>query len=249
MVKTAENKTAKEWFKKWSNKYDKTLGKMKRHHDLLDLAVKMSAVKKNDKVLDMGCGTGFLSLKYMAKVPCTITAIDNSKEMLSIFKDKVKHLGLEYSVKCILCDASDMKFKDNSFDIAAGTVALHHIKDKQPVINRIYKLLKPGGRIVIGELDIDTTGKIDDIKRLKRIMEYLTEELTHAVKGAGEKALSQMFDNGKKHLLNDGEYCISAKQWANLCKKAGFKKIKIGTVSSFKRLKVIAAVKLEGETT
>jgi hypothetical protein len=41
MIKIVENKTAKEWFKKWSNKYDKALGKMQRHHDLLNLEVKM----------------------------------------------------------------------------------------------------------------------------------------------------------------------------------------------------------------
>ena len=44
-------KDTKEWFKDWANEYDDTLGKMKRHHQLLNLVVKLSNVKKDQKVL------------------------------------------------------------------------------------------------------------------------------------------------------------------------------------------------------
>ncbi|MDY6967006.1 MAG: class I SAM-dependent methyltransferase, partial [Halobacteriota archaeon] len=58
-------KSTEDWFKEWSNEYDQTLGKMKRHHDMLDLAVEVSEVKDGESVLDIGCGTGLLSLKFL----------------------------------------------------------------------------------------------------------------------------------------------------------------------------------------
>jgi len=239
----AKKMITKEWFKGWSNEYDKTLGKMKRHHNLLDLAVKLSDVKDNDKVLDIGCGTGLLSLKFIKKAECSIVDIDNSKEMLSIFKQKIAKLNLGKRIICKFGDAASLNFKDNTFDIVASTVTLHHLINKFPAIKKIYNILKPGGKFVIGDIDLDTTGSITDVNRLKRVMDYLNDELVLAVEDGGVQAMKRMFDNGKKHLLNEGEYCISFKQWSALCKKAGFKKIIVKPLTEFTRFKVLVAVK------
>jgi ubiquinone/menaquinone biosynthesis C-methylase UbiE len=239
-----ENRAAKKWFRDWSNDYDRTLGKMARHHNLLDAVVRLSRVKDGDSVLDIGCGTGLLTLKFLNKAACKVTGIDNSKEMLSIFTKKIKKLGLERRASGSIKDASLIKFKDNSFDIAASTVTLHHIINKLPALKRIYKAVKPGGRLVIGDIDLDTTGNLGDLKRLARVMDYLKDELELAVVDGGAEALKRMFDNGKKHLLNDGEYCVSFNQWAELCRKAGFKKIKAAPLKEFSRFKILVAEKL-----
>jgi hypothetical protein len=52
-----------------------------------------------------------------------------------------------------------------------------------------------------------------------------------------------MYDNGKKHRLNDGEYCINFEQWADICKKAGFNKIISKPMPGFARFKVLCAYK------
>ena len=238
-----ENKAAKKWFRDWSNNYDRTLGKMKRHHNLLDAVVRHSRVKDGDSVLDIGCGTGLLTLKFLNKADCTVTGIDNSKEMLSIFMKKMKKLRLSKKASGSLKDASSVKFKDNSFDIIASTVTLHHVIDKLPAMKKIYMAAKQGGRFVLGDIDLDTTGKLSNLKRLKRIMDYLSDELKLAVVDGGAEALGRMFDNGKKHLLNDGEYCVSFKQWAGLCRKSGFRKIKVIPLKEFHRFKILVAEK------
>ena len=115
-------KDTKEWFKEWANEYDDTLGKIKRHHHLLDLVVKLSNVKKNQKVLDVGCGTGLLSLKFLEKEDCFITGIDSSPEMLSIFIKKIKKLSLSDRIVYKLEDAASLNFNNNSFDVVASTV-------------------------------------------------------------------------------------------------------------------------------
>jgi ubiquinone/menaquinone biosynthesis C-methylase UbiE len=233
----------KEWFSEWSNEYDQTLGKIKRHHEMLDLAVEMSEVKDGERILDIGCGTGLLSLKFLEAANCTVDGIDLSEGMLNIFKDKIDKLDLSNRVEIKPGDAANLGFEDSSFDIIASTVTLHHVIDKQPVLDKIYRLLKPKGRFVIGDLDVDTSGDLDDVRRLRHILDYLKEQLSLALQDGGIDAFIRMYDNGKKHILNDGEYCISFEMWSQLCKNAGFESITVLPVKSFNWMKVLCAEK------
>ena len=237
------DKITETWFGNWANEYDSSLGKVKRHHKLLDLVVQSSSVKDNDNVLDLGCGTGLLSLKFLKKADCLIHGVDSSPEMLKIFKNKIKKLDLSKNITCQLENAESLTFKENSFDIIASTVTLHHVKNKYPVIRKINRLLKPGGRFILGDIDMDTTGRLTDPKRLLRIMDYLKEEYALAIHEGGIKAFSRMYDNGKKHILNDGEYCISFKQWKEICLRAKFKKITSKPLLGFEWFKVLVALK------
>ncbi|MFA5411507.1 MAG: methyltransferase domain-containing protein [Candidatus Omnitrophota bacterium] len=233
----------RQWFKGWSNEYDTTLGSISFHRGLLELVARLSGVKDNDTVLDIGCGTGLLSLKLLQAADCSIVGVDSSKEMLSVLKTKIDRLKLGRNIVYKLMDASSLEFKDNSFDIVASTVTLHHLQDKLKLLKKIYKLIKPGGRLIIGEIDMDTTGKHTDINRLKRILDVLKNEWISALKEAGVEAFVRMFLNGKKHILNEGEYCISFRQWARLCRKAGFRVITIKAVPHHQDFKVLAAKK------
>jgi ubiquinone/menaquinone biosynthesis C-methylase UbiE len=163
--------------------------------------------------------------------------------MLKIFEEKIEQLNLKEKIHCVQKSADDMDFGPGRFDIIAATVSLHHVKSKQPVINNIYASLKDGGRFVIGEIDVDTSGRLDDPKRLARILNFLTDELVRAMKDGGVQAFERMYDNGRKHILNDGEYCIGFGQWAKLCKIAGFKDVKVYPVKESEWFKVLVATK------
>jgi ubiquinone/menaquinone biosynthesis C-methylase UbiE len=244
-VKT-HKKITRDWFGGWSNEYDRTLGRLDFHRGLLNLVVKNSLVKPGDKVLDIGCGTGLLSLKFLKKANCAISAVDNSKEMMAVFEDKIKKLKLQNQVACRPMDADSIKFPDNTFDIVASTVTLHHLKEKLNPLKKMRRILKPGGKLIIGDIDMDTTGSHTDVNRFKRVIRVLEEEWISALKDGGVDAFVKLFDNGKKHILNQGEYCISLKQWADTCKKAGFEEISIKKVPHYKSFGIVIAKKPAG---
>ena len=140
-------------------------------------------------------------------------------------------------------DADSLKFPADTFDIVASSVTLHHLKDKLDPLKNIRRILKPGGKLIIGDIYMDTTGRHTDVNRFKRIIRVLEQEWISALKDSGVDAFSKLFDNGKKHILNQGEYCISLKQWADTCKKAGFDKVVIKKVPRYKCFGVVIAQK------
>jgi ubiquinone/menaquinone biosynthesis C-methylase UbiE len=236
-------KVTRDWFGGWSNEYDRTLGRLEFHRALLDLVVKNSGVRHGDKVLDIGCGTGLLSLKFLREADCFITAVDNSKEMMAVFEDKIRRLGIDKQVVCKLMDADSIKFPADTFDVAASTVTLHHLKEKLNPLKKILKVLKPGGCLLIGEIDMDTTGKHTDLNRFKRIIKVLEQEWIAAFEAGDLGIFERLFDNSKRHILNRGEYCVFLKQWADICKKAGFHKVTIKRVPRHKCFGIVIARK------
>jgi len=127
--KKRDKPVTRSWFNHWSNEYDRTLGSISFHRELLGLVVRNSGVKNGYKILDIGCGTGLLSLKLLRKTNCSIAGVDYSDEMIGIFKDKIKKLKLDDRVSVSLMDAYSLKFKKETFDKVVSSVALHHLKE------------------------------------------------------------------------------------------------------------------------
>ena len=99
-----------------------------------------------EKVLEVGCGRGFY-LKTLKNVwpNLTVTGIDLNQEYLDMAKRFLE--GME--VELIKANATKLPFKDNSFDRAIGTEILEHIPDDQGAISEMYRVLKPGGIVMI----------------------------------------------------------------------------------------------------
>lgn len=99
--------------------------------------------KDYEYTLDLGCGFGFYSI-HLAKKGSKVLAVDLSEKMIVAAKSKNNHPNISY-----ICDSiEDFTYKAESFDLVLSTLALHYIKDIDPVISNVYKTLKSGGEFV-----------------------------------------------------------------------------------------------------
>jgi len=107
--------------------------------------------KDAKKIIELACGTGTLTL-LIAKRYENVYGVDFSKEMLKRAIKKAKKDGLRINFS--LQDIRNLKFNDNSFDVAIISLALHEIKDdeRKMVIEEARRILKEGGRFIIFDL-------------------------------------------------------------------------------------------------
>lgn len=107
----------------------------------------------NMHVLDIGTGTGLLLMHFITKVK-QITGIDNSKGMLDILKQKAQKTNVD-NIKCLLFDADKDKLPKEKFDLAVSSMTFHHIENIEIFLKKVYKSLKPNGKICIGDLETE----------------------------------------------------------------------------------------------
>lgn len=112
-------------------------------------AFSMFDVKKGQKILDAGAGTGNFSLK-LAKKGAEVTGIDLSEDMLKLAESKVKEEG--YNIPFFKRDIFETGFEDESFDAVFSMAAFEFIEDHERAIKELYRLVKPGGSLLIGTI-------------------------------------------------------------------------------------------------
>jgi len=100
---------------------------------------------KNSKICDLCCGSGN-TIELLSNKSKEIVGIDASDEMIIICNEK---FDKKSNVKIILSSVTKIKSKENYFDYAIVRMGLHHIKDKEDVINEIYRILKPKGKLIL----------------------------------------------------------------------------------------------------
>lgn len=103
--------------------------------------VKFLNPQQNERILDLGCGTGYLA-SVIANSGATVVGIDNSIEMVT--KAKTEYPQLEFQVQ----SACDFSFNE-PFDAIFSNAVLHWIKEKEEVIDCMYKNLKKSGRVIL----------------------------------------------------------------------------------------------------
>lgn len=101
-----------------------------------------------DKILDVGTGTGVMIPFYEKRMDDgTVTAVDYSEKMLRVARSKFPegtHPNIEYRV----CDVHDLDY-DGVYDLAVCYSCFPHFKDKRRAVNRLFRAIRPGGRIAI----------------------------------------------------------------------------------------------------
>jgi ubiquinone/menaquinone biosynthesis C-methylase UbiE len=113
----------------------------------IDLSTQIQLLDSNSKlgtkVLDVGCGTGALTLR-LANSGYEVTGVDISAQMLS----QLARRAGELKVSLVEADIFSLPFPENTFDAAVSRWVLPHFSDWSSAVREVSKVLKPGGVFV-----------------------------------------------------------------------------------------------------
>jgi phosphatidylethanolamine/phosphatidyl-N-methylethanolamine N-methyltransferase len=108
-------------------------------------AIKKMGLKADDRVLEVGVGTGINLSLYPRQ--CRVTGIDFSASMLEKARDRVSRENIS-GVRLVQMDAVDLKFPDDSFDIVYAPYLISVVPDPVKVAQEMRRVCRRGGRIV-----------------------------------------------------------------------------------------------------
>ena len=108
-------------------------------------------IKSPDKVLDAGCGIGGSSIYLAEKIGCSCTGISLSEKQIDQAKELIKNRGLEHKINFHVMDYCNTNFAEESFDVVWGLESICYAQDKQAFVKEAWRILKPGGRLIIAD--------------------------------------------------------------------------------------------------
>lgn len=110
--------------------------------EYLRQCIERQALEKNSKVLDVGCGGGFMS-ETLAQFGFSVTGVDQSKSTLENAKQHAQQQGLDIDYRH--AQAESLPFPDDTYDLVCACDVLEHVGDLERTIKEACRVLKPGG--------------------------------------------------------------------------------------------------------
>jgi ubiquinone/menaquinone biosynthesis C-methylase UbiE len=112
----------------------------------------MLMLEGNERVLEVGSGTGYYALRVAGWLlpGGTLEILDIQRQMLEHTMRRAREIGVENIIPT-RGDARELPYQDNAFDAAYLVATLGEVPDQQCALEELRRVLKPGGRLVVGE--------------------------------------------------------------------------------------------------
>jgi len=112
--------------------------------------------RPGERILEVGPGTGHYTLQIAERLAPggRLDAYDLQPEMLAVVERRARERGIE-GIVCRQGDARSLPYEDGSFDAAFLVTVLGEVPDQDAALREIARVLKPGGRVVCGEIALD----------------------------------------------------------------------------------------------
>ena len=114
--------------------------------------IQLSEFTADMHILDVGCGVGGSTRRLSDQLGCTVTGVDLSDEYIDAAQRLTQLFAMEERVKFRAANALDLPFEDNSFDGVWSIQMNMNIEDKLAWLQEIYRVVKPGGRVILYEV-------------------------------------------------------------------------------------------------
>lgn len=174
-------------------------------------------VPNAQQLLDVGCGAGNYTLKMLSKISnLNCTLVDLSKPMVEKANERVR-VVTSGKVEIFQGDIREVALKENHFDIILAGAVLHHLRedaDWEKTFTKLFKLLKPGGCLMISDLITQDSEVLNN---------YIWERYGDYLEGvSGKEYRSKVLDYVAKE-----DSPRSLNYQLDLMKKVGFKYVEI----------------------
>jgi len=132
----------------------------------------LGPINPGESVLDIGCGTGVDSLVAAHLVGPTgkVVGLDLTAEMINRARMHLSQVGLA-NVVFQVGEAESLPFEDNEFEVIISNGVLNLVVDKVKALSEVFRVLKPGGRllladqVLVGELPQDIKSRVENWAR------------------------------------------------------------------------------------
>ena len=193
-------------------------------------------VAEGDRVLDVGCGSGVVTREIARRVGpsgCAV-GVDPSAALLAIARDLAEVEGLGNRVELHEGSALALPFADGAFDVAIAVTALSHTPGAEGAIPEMARVVRPGGRIGVFDLDTDMTSVTHPDRTLTRRIIAAASD-ANAVDGWLARRLPLLFVRaGLQHVRVRGFFPLDMDPrgfYAGLAERAADSALKVGAIT------------------
>jgi ubiquinone/menaquinone biosynthesis C-methylase UbiE len=139
-----------------------------RDEESMRRLVALVGTQGSDRVLDVACGPGFLTLAFAEKA-ARVLGVDATEALLHLGRGRAAQRGVA-NVEFAEGDATRLELPDASFDIVSCRAAFHHFPEPARVLAEMARVARPGGRLVVvdmlGSRDPEKAARRDEVERL-----------------------------------------------------------------------------------
>jgi ubiquinone/menaquinone biosynthesis C-methylase UbiE len=127
--------------------FDKRASRLGALEPLVGSFIEGLRLRPNDRVLDVGSGTGRLGLLLYDKLPQgSVVGVDSGRGMLKLAREKTLQRGVE-NFLLVRGEAESLPFRPHAFDSVCLMMSFHHFSSPEKATREIHRILKPGGSL------------------------------------------------------------------------------------------------------